>query len=132
MVTGPRRFAIRYAPVMAALLTVLGAGPRLSGIEVDGGAVTIRMGWVFSVRIPLDHVARVSPQGAVWWAIGVHTNLTGRWVVNGSPRGMVRIDVAPPIRGRFMGLPVRVSRVDVSAEDPDALLAALGQRPSPS
>ncbi len=61
------------------------------------------------------------------WGWGVHGH-GGRWLVNGSSSGIVRIALDPPGQGKLVGLPrswtkVRVLRVAV--EDPDGLKQAL-------
>ena len=49
----------------------------------------------------------------------------GRWLVNGSSHGIVRIDLDPAQRAWVVGLPVSLRTLRVSVEDPDALIAAL-------
>ena len=49
----------------------------------------------------------------------------GRWLVNGSIRGLVRIDLDPPAPGRVCGFPVKVRELIVSVVEPDGLVAAV-------
>ena len=43
----------------------------------------------------------MSCERAPWWALaGVHTNLRGRWIVNGASGDAVRFDLSTPVEGR--------------------------------
>ncbi|HYS43059.1 MAG TPA: hypothetical protein VEM32_03670, partial [Geobacteraceae bacterium] len=55
---------------------------------------------------------------------GVH-GFAGRWLVNGSGRGILTIDLTPSQRGYVMGFPVRLRQLMVSVADPVALAAVL-------
>jgi hypothetical protein len=57
--------------------------------------------------------------------IGVH-GWAGRWLVNGSTKGVVAIDIDPPARGYVMGFPVRLRQLAVGLADPEGFLAAIG------
>ena len=93
---------------------------------MDDTEVVVRMGWAFQARIPRNRLVRAWVGSDAWFfGIGVHTNLRGRWVVNGSPDRIVSLEVDPPAPGRALGVPVRVRRLDVSLEDPQGFLNAL-------
>jgi hypothetical protein len=115
-------FAIRYTG-LNSLMKYLGMGPNRSGIDV-GTDVRIRMGWAFSVRFRREEIASVALDAQRVYGWGVH-GWRGRWLVNGSSKGLVRIDLRDPVRGRLMGVPVKVSTIRVSMETPDDLVAAL-------
>jgi hypothetical protein len=119
------RFTLRYDPPFTPLAAVLGMGPRASRVDIASDAVEVRMGWAFRARIPLTAVRAATPGThsllAGW---GVH-GWAGRWFVNGSARGIVRLDIDPPVRARAVGLPIRLTTLHVSVEDPDGFLAAL-------
>jgi hypothetical protein len=57
---------------------------------------------------------------------GVH-GLAGRWLVNGSSRGLVAVTIEPPARAFVVGFPVRLRVVTVSVEDPEGLIAYCGR-----
>jgi hypothetical protein len=80
---GTQHFAISYDG--AWLLTVVGMGPRSSGVEVDSDEIRVRMGSAFRLAIPRGSVRSVSrdPALAGRAAWGVHA-FSGRWFVNGS------------------------------------------------
>jgi hypothetical protein len=106
-------------------VAALGMGPGLSGLRLDSDAVTIAMGWAFRARIPVDQVRDATtatvPVVGGW---GVH-GWGGRWLVNGSLGGIVRLRIEPPVLSRAVGVPVRLRTLWVSLEDPEGFLAEL-------
>ena len=49
------------------------------------------------------------------------------WLVNGSSRGLVRLELEPAAPAKLLGVvPLKVSTLRVSVDDPDALVATLG------
>ena len=116
-------FAFRYG-VFRPFLTAVGAGPRASSVRIDGDRLRVRMGWSFRADIPLASITSVEPFKGLAGGIGVH-GWRGTWLVNGSARGIVSIQIDPPERARVLGLPVRLRTLQVSVEEPEALIAAL-------
>jgi hypothetical protein len=106
---------------------MLGAGPRLSSVRLDERYLRVRMGWFFNAAIDRDAIraARVD-QRSIWWAIGVHWVGPQSWLVNGAAGGVVWLDIDPPARARVLGIHIKVRRLGLSLEDPDALVAELG------
>ncbi|MGH8993987.1 MAG: hypothetical protein ACRDZ7_20955 [Acidimicrobiia bacterium] len=121
-----QRFPILYTGFNAKLFPVLGMPRSRSYVELDDDSLRVRLGWGFTA-----HIARRSITGArrgpdvPGITAGAH-GWRGRWLVNGSRRGIVRIDVDPPARAWTLVLPVRLRELWVSLEDPDGFLAALG------
>jgi hypothetical protein len=120
-----QRFEFSYGG-LRLLMTVLGLGPGLSRIEVRPDEVVVKMGWGFRGRIPRSSIQRAAEEGNAPLSIGVH-GWRGSWLVNGSSNGIVAIDVEPSARALVIGVPVKVRRLKVSAEDPAGLVAALGR-----
>lgn len=81
------------------------------------------MGWAFAADIPLTSITSAKPSNTRVYTAGVHYGF-GRWLVNGSVKGLVklRIDPAAPAMVRTRSVPV--SELWVSVTDPDALVAA--------
>jgi len=120
-------FALRYAPVLRPLMAAFGMGPARSTAEIAPEHLRVRVGWAFRATIPLQNVRHaeraVRPLILGW---GVH-GWGGRWSVNGSAKGIVRIDLDQPVRVAVTGIPVRLRTLWVALADPDAFLAVLGR-----
>jgi hypothetical protein len=124
----PARFPIRFTGANRAMV-LLGIVPEQCRVEVDDGEMRVRMGWVFRLDAPRAHVRSATLDIDRVWGWGAH-GWRGRWLVNGSSQGLVRIQFDPPVRARTAGFAVRVERLRVSVEDPDRLVDAL-QAPPP-
>jgi hypothetical protein len=125
-VVAVRGFPIRYSPRLLWMFVLLGLGPRWSRVELDDAWLTVRMGWAFRARIPRASIRRARRERDVWWAIGVHGDLRGGWLVNGSATGIVALEIDPPAAGRVIGVPVRLKRLGLGLEDPERFLEAHG------
>ena len=123
-------FAIRVSAPMRPVMAALGMPPGRAVVRVHPDRLEVRMGWSFRAAVPRRAISSAGPDRRRHLAIGVH-GWAGRWLVNGSLRGLVRIDVSPPARARATGVPVRLSELVVSVEDPAGLIAALGFAPPP-
>jgi hypothetical protein len=118
-------FAISYSPVSSVVFRVL--GPRRSGVEIDDAHVTVRMGWAFSARFPRSAMRSAALDTGSVWEWGVH-GWRGTLLVNGSSRGIVRLELEPPQHGRTLVFPLRLQELRVSVERPHELVAELGPR----
>jgi hypothetical protein len=125
MSSSGQRFAFSYG-AFRLLLSVMGLGPAFSRIVVGPSDVVVVMGWGFRATIPRSSITRAYEDQVIGLGIGVH-GFRGRWLVNGSMQGIVTIEIDPPGRARMMGLPVKVTKLQVSAEDPGGLVAVLGR-----
>jgi hypothetical protein len=118
-----RRYPIGFTGLNRAM-AALGILPSRSWVEVTDDVLRVRMSWAFRLDTPRAYVRDVQPDLDRVWSWGVH-GWRGRWLVNGSSSGLVRIDLAPPVRGRTGPLPITVRELRVSVEDPDGLISAL-------
>lgn len=125
-----RRFPIRFSGVHHAL-RIVGLFPSRSFVEVTDELLRVRMSWAFRLDVPLPHVrsAELDERRVGGW--GVH-GWRGRWLVNGSSSGIVRIDLAPAGRAWVGPVPVAVRELRVSVEDPAGLAARLTGRDAPT
>lgn len=121
------RFAIRYDGWFRILATALGIGPGVSRVEVGPDGLRVRMGWAFQARIDRAAITGAAPYTGAIGGIGVH-GLGGVYLVNGSTRGLVRIDLTTTRRhqARCTGFPVKLLTLIVSLEDPEGFQEALG------
>jgi len=119
------RFPIRFG-FLRALFTLLGSGPSRSEVSLEDSELHVRMGWMFSMRAPVDSIRHTTHSKARWWlGIGVH-GLFGHWQINGALGSVATLDIAPPARAKLLTvIPVKVRRLHVSVEDPDAMIAAV-------
>jgi hypothetical protein len=109
---------------MGLLLGALGLGAKRASVDVDGAAVEVRMGWAFRARFPRTSVTAAARSDRRAISQGVHGR-NGHWLVNGAKWGLVRVDLAPGEEAHVLGRRVALSTLEVSIEDPDALLTAL-------
>lgn len=121
---GRVRFPIRFDSAYRALSSLLLLRPSDSFVEVEGDEVRVRMGWAFRARFPRSAVVSASDFGERPLSRGVH-GFAGRWLVNGSGDGIVRVVLEPRQRAYVLGFPVRLRELLVSVEAPADLRAAL-------
>jgi hypothetical protein len=123
--SGSERFEIRFTPRLRWLLGAFGMGPRRCTVLLSGDSLRVRAG-LFRVEAPRSAITAVSEVPAPWWALaGVHTDLRGRWIVNGAPGRLVRLRLSPPARASLAGLPVTVRCLDVGLTDSERLTQSL-------
>jgi hypothetical protein len=120
------RFPISFDPWYGVFSSFLGLAPATAYVELAGAQVEVRMGWAFRSRFPRSAVASTSTLDIRPLSRGVH-GFGGRWLVNGSGRGILSIHLDPVQRAYVMGVPVRVREllVSVSVTEWPALAAAL-------
>jgi hypothetical protein len=115
-------------------MTVLGAGPKVSGVEVSPSTVDVRLGWAFQAKIPREAVASARLLNGGFSELHGPLGLTvlrgvnywrGTALVNGAGTGLVEITLDRPTQVRLGPFGVRMRRLIVSAEDPSGLVAAL-------
>jgi len=91
-------FAISEAgmdPVSRLTNTLLAGGRGRSGVEVGPDQIRVQMGG-FKLTVPRASIRSASrSQENVRGTYGVHSR-SGRWLVNGSPDGLVKLTIEPP------------------------------------
>ncbi len=123
---GESRFPILFDDWYRVLSLVVGLPPSGAHLDIQGEEVRVRMGWAFRSSFPRSAVASVSELGRRPISRGVH-GFAGRWLVNGSGRGVVKIELNPKQRAYVIGIPVRLKLLMVSVAEPAILAAALGR-----
>jgi hypothetical protein len=119
------RLPIHFSAWFRPLALVLRLRPRWCYLDIGRDDVAVAMSWAFRGRFPRSLVGSVGRAPIAWWrGVGVH-GWAGTWAVNGSLQRTVEVVLIEPVRVRMMGVPVHLRRLLVSAEDPDALVAAL-------
>ena len=126
-------FSISFDRPSHIPMTVLGAGPKVSGVTVSSSTADIRLGWAFHATIPREDVVSARPlnslselrgpfrlsvlRGVNYWR--------GTALVNGAGTGLVEITLDRPKWVRLGPLRAAMRRLIVSAEDQSGLVAAL-------
>lgn len=113
---------LRYEPWFLPFSVPFGLGPKQSEVRVADGSLRVRFGWGFRAEIPLTSIEDAKPNTDRVYAWGAH-GFRGRWLVNGSSKGIVRLTLDPPARAYVMGVPITLRTLDVSVTDPQALIA---------
>lgn len=126
-----QRFTIRYDGLNAKLFPLLGMPQRGAYLELDDDSLRVRLGWGFTAHIPRRSITGARPGPDVRGITAGAHGWRGSWLVNGSRRGIVNVDVDPPARAWTLAFPIKLRRLAVSLEDPEGFLAALGA-PSPT
>ncbi|MGO9382081.1 MAG: hypothetical protein ACLP4W_08285 [Mycobacterium sp.] len=114
---------LRYERWFLPLSVPLGLGPGRSEVRVDAGTLHVKMGWAFDAHIPLTSITSAKATDAPVFAWGVHY-AGGRWLVNGSGKGLVALTIEPPAEANFWIKSVPLRSLWVSVTEPDALVAA--------
>jgi hypothetical protein len=106
-------------PLMAAF------GGAKSTVDVTADELVVKFGIMFSTRVPRSAITGAVPEPRRTFSKGAH-GWRGRWLVNGSAKGLVRITIEPRQRAYVTGFPVRLRELIVSVDDPGGLITALG------
>jgi hypothetical protein len=121
------RFRIKFDAPYALLSKALFISPTDSYVEIVQNEVLVRMGWAFRTTFDRSCVTGTSPlDKRIPLTRGVH-GWAGRWLVNGAGDGIVAIDLEPRQRAYVMGFPVSLMQLQVTVDDPLALVAALAR-----
>ncbi|MBI5547186.1 MAG: hypothetical protein HY901_25170 [Deltaproteobacteria bacterium] len=118
------RFSIRFDPWYRCMSRVVLVSPDDSYLELEAAAVRVRMGWAFRASFPRKAIVSAAPFERRPLSRGVH-GLSGRWLVNGSGEGILRIALSPAQRGWVMGFPVSLKELLISLDEPAEAMRAL-------
>ena len=118
-----KRFPIRFGK-FAFIFRLLGMSPSKSYVEVDDSDVRVNMGWAFHTEFPRSSIASIERDSERVWGWGVH-GWNGRWLVNATSDGLVRIKLEPQTCSHVMIAAVKLRDLRVGVVDPDALIKAL-------
>ena len=118
-------FNILYTGINLPILKAVGLGPSRSKVTVADDHVHVKMGWAFSGSIPRSQItSAVRAKKPMLMGWGVH-GWRGRWTVNGSDDGIVKLTIAPAVHVRSIIFGIALRELHISLEDPDGFLAAL-------
>ncbi|OBH12461.1 hypothetical protein [Mycobacterium sp. E1747] len=114
---------LRYDRWYLPLSVPVGLGPKRSEVRVDAGTLRVKMGWAFDAHVPLASITHAERANDRVFTLGVHYS-DGRWLVNGSGKGLVALTIEPPVDAKAVGRSISLRELWVSVTDPDALIAA--------
>ena len=114
---------LRFDRWFLPLSVPIGLGPKNSELRVEAGNLHVKMGWAFTVDIPLTSIKSAEPINTRVYSAGVHYRF-GRWLVNGSVKGLVKLTIEPAAQAQVWKTSVTVRELWVSVTDPDTLVAA--------
>lgn len=112
-----KRFPILFDEEYKFLSSSLFIPPSKCFVEINGLEVQVQMSWAFRCRFPKTSVISTEKLDKQPLSRGVH-GFAGRWLVNGSGRGILTINLTPVQRGYVMGFPVRLKQLMVSVAEP--------------
>jgi hypothetical protein len=118
------RFAISFDSWFKAVSAVAFLPPAQAYVTLEGSTVEVRMGWAFGATFERSAIQALRGVGGTVLNRGVH-GIAGRWLVNGSARGLVTMQLEPAQRARVIAFPLKVHELTVSLDDPVAFAAAL-------
>ena len=118
------RFPISFGHWYGAFSSLLGLPPSVAYVDVGPEEVEVRMGYAFRSRFPRAAVRSVSWPARRPLSRGVH-GFGGRWLVNGSGRGIVTLNLKPAQRAYVLGFPTSLRELSVSVADAATFGAAL-------
>jgi hypothetical protein len=118
---------LRYERWFLPFSVPLGMGPKRSEVRIDGDELHVKFGWGFRAHIPLSSITKAEPNNERVYSWGAH-GFRGRWLVNGSSKGIVELTIDPPAQAFVIGVPIKLRTLDVSVTDPDALIEAVTRK----
>jgi hypothetical protein len=120
------RYAIRVDPAFRGLFAVLGAGANRDYLDVGPDKIEVRLGWLYRATIDRSAITAAKHHADMHGGWGAH-GWRGRWLVNGSSKGVVELDLTDRQSASLLGFwPLALDTLYVSLVDPDGFLATLG------
>src|SRR4051794_29013206 len=89
----PRHFALSFNTPMRGLMTAMFAGPHRCDVSLDDACLRVTVGtggWTFNTTLPRSSIVSAGHTSGPVTGWGAH-GWRGRWLVNGSSRGLVRL-----------------------------------------
>ena len=119
-------YHFEWLGLLSPLFFILRLNAACSHIRLSPDELDVRMGWAFDSKIPLSRVRAVRIDDSFVGGVGVH-GLCGVWLVNGSFRSVVRIEIEPGAPARVMGIPLTLTtlRLGIAVDERDGFIEAL-------
>ncbi|HEX2281125.1 MAG TPA: hypothetical protein VHG52_05110 [Thermomicrobiales bacterium] len=118
-------FEITRAGWVKWLLWLVGATSSRSYVTLDNGTLRARFGY-YTLEVPTQRITHAERSTWPWHSgIGIRTNMKDTIGLVGSYDNIVRLDIDPPVRASVLKIPVNVSRLYLSLDNPDRFLSAI-------
>jgi hypothetical protein len=114
---------LRYERWFLPLSVPLGMGPKQSEVRIEDDTLHVKFGWGFRTAVPLSSITKAEENHDRVYSWGAH-GWRGRWLVNGSSKGIVELTIDPATTAHVLGVPVKLSTLWVSVTEPEALIEA--------
>src|SRR5699024_856547 len=118
------RFPILFGGWYGVLSSLLFMPPSAAYVLVEADEIIVRMSWAFRAGFRRSAVESTFQPDSLTMSRGVH-GFRGRWLVNGSGRGILQFNLAPEQRALVLGVPVRLKALLVSVAEPAAVANAV-------
>ena len=127
----PSRIPLVWAPLLRPLAALVGSRASRCWVEVGPDRLTASFGALAYAEVPRSAIrsAALRPWPR-WYGFGVRWYGWGAVGFVGQSQGVVELILDPPVKVRAV-LPREVRRLALSPEDPDRLLALLGEPAGP-
>ena len=126
MTREPQRFEIRRSAVLKPLLAMFGGTASRSFVEIDGGHLRARFGWLFDYTFPIDQIEEAGLSPWPWYlGLGWRTTLRGRIGLIGTYRNVVEMRFRTRYRIHMVIPWLACDRLAVSLEKPKKFLEAM-------
>jgi hypothetical protein len=114
---------LRYERWFLPFSVPLGMGPKHSEVRIADDVLYVKFGWGFRAAVPLSSITKAEENHDRVYSWGAH-GWRGRWLVNGSSKGIVELTIDPATTVHVLGVPVKLSTLWVSVTEPQALIEA--------
>jgi hypothetical protein len=114
---------LRYERWFLPFSVPLGMGPKQSAVRIEDDTLHVKFGWGFRTAVPLSSITKAEENHDRVYSWGAH-GWRGRWLVNGSSKGIVELTIDPATTAHVLGVPVKLSTLWVSVTEPEALIEA--------
>lgn len=119
------RYAIARSSLWRPLLLLLGATDERSWLDIGPAEVVAEFGWK-QITVRRANIAGAERSSWPWWSgIGWRTDLRHAVGLIGAVRPIVRIRLHTAQRISLLGIPIRMTELYLSVDDPDAIVREL-------
>lgn len=129
MASDGMKFAMARSRWWKPLLALFSATETRSYVTINERGMVARFGY-YRIALPHAQIAAVEAGKWPWYGgIGWRTNFKDTIALIGSHDGVVLITLMEPVRATMLRIPVKMTKLYVSVENPGGLIVALQAAP---